>query len=125
MRDGWRNALELERPRPSLTSGAFAIAAKTLSCRQSKTGRWAHACANGWSRSPRATRPIRTTGLTLFKSKERKTNQGGKMAAYIIVEVEVGDPVRYEDYKAMVPHRSKPTTVVSSCAAGGPKRSKA
>ena len=30
------------------------------------------------------------------------------MAAYIIVEVEVGDPVRYENYKAMVPASLQP-----------------
>jgi uncharacterized protein (DUF1330 family) len=30
------------------------------------------------------------------------------MAAYIVVEVEVNDPVRYEDYKKMVPASLEP-----------------
>ena len=31
-----------------------------------------------------------------------------EMPAYIVVEVEVNDPVRYEDYKKMVPPSLKP-----------------
>jgi uncharacterized protein (DUF1330 family) len=31
------------------------------------------------------------------------TGEGGRMAAYFITEIEITDPVRYEDYRAMVP----------------------